>query len=85
MCDTIPGQELEQIEAVLKKRLSRRVMDLRVLPREGGVSLRGYAFSYHAKQLAQHAAMQVGLCVLVNEIEVRRVAPTPGFDGLDAD
>jgi osmotically-inducible protein OsmY len=37
----------------------------------GGVILRGQARTFYAKQLAQHAAMDItGLPVLANEIEV---------------
>ena len=70
--DTPPTMSPEQAEVLLKQRLRSRVLDLRVLMHEGGVVLRGTAFSYYAKQLAQHAAMQaLGLRILANEIEVR--------------
>jgi hypothetical protein len=84
MCDTVPQHGLEQAEAVLQQRLSRRVVELRLLQRQGGVILRGYAFSYYAKQLAQHVAMDLlGLRVLVNEIEVRQVPLAPDAWGTD--
>jgi CheY-like chemotaxis protein len=61
--------------------LGRRVRDLRVEVREGGLVLRGRANSYHTKQLAQHAAMAVtDLPLAANEIEVtylRRGVPVP--------
>jgi hypothetical protein len=86
MCNTVPQPGLEQAEAVLQQRLNRRVVELRLLQRQGGVILRGYAFSYHAKQLAQHAAMHLlGLRVLVNEIEVRQVPPGQDAGGSDPD
>jgi hypothetical protein len=69
--DSNPVTNAEQGEALLKQRLGSRVSGLRVLVREGGVVLQGMAFTYHAKQLAQHAAMHaLGLKVLANEIEV---------------
>jgi osmotically-inducible protein OsmY len=78
MSDTIPQEQAEQAEAVLRQQLSRRVWELRVQTCEEGVILRGYTFTWYAKQLAQHAAMQVlGLRVLANEIEVRRALPPP--------
>jgi hypothetical protein len=59
-------------EAHILSRLGGRVRNLEVLFREQGLVLRGHAATYHAKQLAQHAAMEVtGLLVLANEIEVR--------------
>ena len=70
----------EEAEALLRRRLGSRVIGLRVLIREGGAILQGTAFSYYAKQLAQHDAMRtLGLVVLANEIEVRldRHPPDP--------
>jgi hypothetical protein len=44
---------------------------LRVLVRHDGVILQGRTSTYHAKQLAQHAAMELGdVRILSNEIEV---------------
>jgi len=64
--------DVEQAEVLLRNRLRGRVWELRVVVLEGGVVLRGYAFSYHAKQLAQHAAMRVfAVPVRLNEIQVR--------------
>jgi hypothetical protein len=71
----------EQAEGVLRERLAGRVWDLRVLIREEGVILQGYAPNYYGKQLAQHAAMQVlGLRIWANEIEVRRALAAPDTD-----
>jgi hypothetical protein len=61
----------EQLEALVISRLGGRVRDLRVVIREDGLILQGRAPTYHAKQLAQHAAMEAGqLPVLANDIEV---------------
>ena len=61
----------EHLEALINRRLGNRVRDLRVVKREGGLVLSGRASTYHAKQLAQHAAMEVSdLPILANEIEV---------------
>jgi CheY-like chemotaxis protein len=51
--------------------LGRQVRDLRVQVLPGGLILHGRAASYHAKQLAQHAAMAVtDLPLIANRIEV---------------
>ena len=56
----------------MQRRLGNRVRDLRVMIRPEGMILQGRTATYHAKQLAQHAAMELGkLPILVNEIEVR--------------
>jgi hypothetical protein len=62
----------ENLESLIERRLGNRVRDLRVVVRPAGLILRGRAATYHAKQLAQHAAMeQATLPILSNEIEVR--------------
>jgi hypothetical protein len=74
----------EEAETLLKRQLGSRVIGLRVLIREGGAILQGTAFSYYAKQLAQHYAMRIlGLVVLANEIEVRLDRHMPGPDAPD--
>jgi hypothetical protein len=61
----------EHLEALLLNRLGGRVRDVHVLVRHNGLILQGRAPTYHAKQLAQHAAMEVGgLPILANDIEV---------------
>lgn len=51
--------------------LSGQVRELRLIPREGGLILRGRARCYYVKQLAQHAVMQsTQMPILANEIEV---------------
>lgn len=62
----------EHLEALLQRRIGNRVRDLRVIRRDAGLVLVGWAPTYHAKQLAQHAAMELSsIPILANEIEVR--------------
>lgn len=61
----------EHLEALLLNRLGGRVRNLRIVVRDDGLILQGRAPTYHAKQLAQHAAMEVGgMPILANDIEV---------------
>lgn len=63
---------VEQLESQVLSRLGGRIRELRVVIRENGLILQGRAPTYHAKQLAQHAAMEVGkLPILANDIVVR--------------
>ena len=64
------GVSLDQLEALLQRRLVGRVRDLRVELHGRGVVLRGWTRTYYVKQLAQHATMESGLQILANEIEV---------------
>ena len=62
----------EHLELLVQHRLGSRVRDLRVLVRQDGIILQGRAGTYHAKQLAQHATMELTtLPILANDIEVR--------------
>jgi hypothetical protein len=61
----------ECLESLVQRRLGSRVRDLRVVVRHEGVILQGRAATYHAKQLAQHAAMELaGVPIIANDIEV---------------
>ena len=61
----------EQLESLLQRRLGNRVRDLRVILYPAGIVLQGRAPTYHAKQLAQHAAMEFAdVPILANDIEV---------------
>jgi osmotically-inducible protein OsmY len=74
----------EEAESLLKRRLGSRVIGLRVRIHEVGITLQGTAYSYHVKQLAQHAAMSLlGLPIVANEIEVRMNLRPLDADGLD--
>jgi hypothetical protein len=71
MAEPINSQK-EQLESLLQRRLGNRVRDLSVLVLPGGVILQGRTSTYHAKQLAQHAVMELSpLPLLANDIEVR--------------
>jgi hypothetical protein len=77
--DSEPRSELADLVDAM---LGRRVRDLRIEVRDGGLVLHGRANSYHAKQLAQRAVMTVmDLPLLANEIVVtyfRGESPRPG-------
>jgi osmotically-inducible protein OsmY len=61
-----------QVEAAIQSRCGWQIRDLRVEASNHFVVLRGWATTYYAKQLAQHAATAVtGLAVLENRIVVR--------------
>jgi hypothetical protein len=67
------GPCLAVLEEQLRARLSGRVGRFRLLVREHGVVLQGYALSFYAKQLAQQAVMEAGkLPIEANEIQVYR-------------
>lgn len=67
---TVPTEE-ERLEEMLLHRLGNRVRDLRVIVLPDGVILQGRTATYHAKQLAQHVAMEVAdVPIVANEIEV---------------
>ena len=62
----------EHLEELVQQRLQGRVRDLRLSLQDEGLILHGQTSTYYAKQLAQHAAMEVsGLPILANNIEVR--------------
>jgi hypothetical protein len=68
---TDAGSRLDQLENRVQAKLSGRIRDLRLLRGDYGLILRGFARTYHAKQLAQHAVMtESELPILANEIEV---------------
>ena len=63
--------EEDRLENLLTRRLGSRVRDLRVILLPDGLILQGRTATYHAKQIAQHTAMEVAnLPILANEIEV---------------
>lgn len=63
--------EEERLESMLIRRLGNRVRDLRVILLPDGLILQGRSATYHAKQIAQHAAMELAdLPILANEIQV---------------
>ena len=63
--------EEERLEGMLMRRIGNRVRDLRVILLADGLILQGRTATYHAKQLAQHAAMELAnMPILANDIEV---------------
>ena len=63
--------EEERLESLLMRRLGSRIRDLRVIVLPDGLILQGRTSTYHAKQIAQHTAMEVAdMAILANEIEV---------------
>ena len=61
----------EHLESLLQCRLGNRVRDLRIQCLPAGLVIQGRAATYHAKQLAQHAAMEFAdMPILANDIEV---------------
>lgn len=63
--------EEERLESLLVRRLGSRVRNLRVVVLPTGLILQGRTATYHAKQIAQHTAMEIAnLPILANDIEV---------------
>lgn len=63
--------QLAQLEAKVQNSLKGSVRGLHLAVRDCGLVLYGQAFSYYAKQLAQHAVMRAGvLPIVANEIHV---------------
>lgn len=62
----------ERLEVQVARRTGGQVRDLRVIFHDDRVIMRGRSRTYHAKQIAQEAALDAtgGWPVLVNEIEV---------------
>lgn len=61
----------EELEFLIRERTGGRVRNLRVYRYEEGLVLRGSSHTFYAKQLAQHAALQlVPHGRLLNEIVV---------------
>lgn len=66
-----------ELEARIQYRLGGQIRKFQLIVVEGGLILRGRAHTYYAKQLAQHAVMEVTeLRILANEIEVYRYEST---------
>jgi hypothetical protein len=65
------GMNDERLEALTQVRLGNRVRNLRVLRGKDGLVLRGKTTTYYAKQLVQHAVMELDESrILANDIEV---------------
>jgi osmotically-inducible protein OsmY len=67
----LPLLDVEKAKETLLQHLRGRVWDLSVEVRDGHLVLKGRAFSYYAKQLAQHTAMRtLSQPTVRNEIQV---------------
>lgn len=67
------NQRTEDVDLTTQivRRLGNRVRDLRILRQGGGLVIEGRTTTYYAKQLAQHAAMELDRDpILANDIEV---------------
>jgi hypothetical protein len=63
---------LAELEEVVQKRLGGRLRDFRLSIRDAGLVLGGRSRSHHARQLAQHALMDMTRTpIAANRIEVR--------------
>lgn len=62
----------ERIEGQIEQRASGRIRDLRVVCEEGQITLQGHSRTYHAKQLALQAVLDLtdGHAILANLIVV---------------
>lgn len=70
---SLSEERLSRIERHIHERVGRRVDDLRLQVHDEGLILHGWTRSYHVKQLAQHAVMEVSeVAIRANRI---RVAP----------
>ena len=68
-----PRQFAEQLEGyIAERRASGRIRDLHVVCLEDAIILQGRSRTYHAKQLAQQAVLDItdGSTLLTNQIEV---------------
>jgi hypothetical protein len=63
--------EVQRLERQLRIQLNGRIHNFRLIERIGGVVLQGWASSFYAKQVAQHAVMEaLALPIIANDIEV---------------
>ena len=69
--DTATRETLARIEDHVRHRLTGLLGGFQLVFRDKGLVLRGHVHTYYAKQLAQHAVMQVtGVRIAANEIVV---------------
>ncbi|MBM4073529.1 MAG: hypothetical protein FJ271_32100 [Planctomycetes bacterium] len=71
LIDDVKFSQEEQLESLMQRRLGNRIRGLRIQLQPRGVVIQGRTSTYHAKQLAQHAAMELAnMPILANDIEV---------------
>ena len=69
--DVAMWPEIERLEGEIRSRLGGRIRGLRLVVCNDGFVLQGHSRTHHAKQVAQHAAVEgTTLPLLANEIEV---------------
>ena len=69
--DFASKDDIDRLARNVRRRLNGRVRDFHLLLQDNGLVLQGFAFTYYAKQLAQHTIMQsTRLPILANDIEV---------------
>jgi hypothetical protein len=74
-------ETLAELEELVRQRLGRRLREFRLSIRDAGLVLGGRTRSHHAKQLAQHALMDMTRApITANEIEVRDFPRPAPFD-----
>jgi len=71
-CGTSSQELAEQIEGYIERRASGRIRDLHVVCSDDMIILQGRSRTYHAKQLAQQAVLDLtdGHPLLTNQIVV---------------
>lgn len=71
-CERLTEDLAERIEGYIERRASGRIRDLHVVCSEDSIVLQGRSRTYHAKQLAQQAVLDMtdGFPLLTNEIVV---------------
>ncbi len=71
----IENEAALELEQHIQERVGARIRNLRVFRRAGRLVVEGFSRSFHAKQLATHAVMELGPGdELQNEIIVERNA-----------
>ena len=72
-------EDLERLERYVRSRVRGRVQGFRLWLHDEAIILGGCAYTYYAKQPAQHAVMEAtGLPIRRNEIQVSRFPPLAG-------
>lgn len=69
--ETAQDGPLFDLQAYLRHQLGNKVRDLQVVVTPAGIHLKGWATSYHAKQMAQETVLKwTPLPLVANEIQV---------------
>ncbi|HZZ80523.1 MAG TPA: hypothetical protein VFE62_18615 [Gemmataceae bacterium] len=68
---TAHDSDLDMLRCQVQAQLTGRIKRLQIFQQKNGIVLQGYARTYYAKQLAQHAVMRAtDVPIVANEIEV---------------